>query len=61
MKIWIVPGYIFAYVYGESRSRYLRAITAGVVAIILMFAVHVYEWNRQAQERERASHRAVDP
>lgn len=61
LKIWVVPGYIFAYVFNESRSRYLKGVTAGVIAVIVMFGVHVYEWNRQAQERERALHRDVGP
>jgi hypothetical protein len=54
LKIWLVPGYIFVWVFRESRSRYLRGATIGVVAIIIAFIVLGYEWRRIDREQQRA-------
>lgn len=60
LRIWIVPLYIFVHVFRDSRSKYLRAMTIGIVALVIASAVLGYDWGRRERERERASHRLAE-
>ena len=54
LKVWLVPGYIFAWVFGESRSRYLRAATLALLVIAVVFAALGYQWQQHERQRMRA-------
>ena len=54
LKIWLVPGYIIAWVFSESRSRYLRAATIALVVITGVFAVLGYQWRLLERQHTRA-------